>query len=88
MYVKKTEKQIKEVEVTTESYSLCDKCNEKIQTGIYDAFEFELEYKTGASYPESGSGDLEFTGKPYKKTRRFTFFQQVGNNYPITVYNS
>ena len=42
MYVKKTEKQIKEVEVTTESYSLCDKCNEKIQTGSNDAFEFEL----------------------------------------------
>tara|TARA_R110000765_G_scaffold327923_1_gene418957 strand:+ start:458 stop:727 length:270 start_codon:yes stop_codon:yes gene_type:complete len=57
MYVKKTEKQIKEVEVITESYSLCDRCNEKIQTGSYDAFEFELEYKTGDSYPEGGSGE-------------------------------
>ena len=57
MYVKKTEKQIKEVEVTTESYSLCDKCNEKILTGSYDAFEFELKYKTGSSYPEGGNGD-------------------------------
>ena len=57
MYVKKTEKQIKEVDVVTESYSLCDKCNEKIRTGSYDAFEFELEYKTGSSYPEGGSGE-------------------------------
>jgi hypothetical protein len=57
MYVKKTEKQIKEVEVTTESYTLCDKCNQKIQTKGYDAFEFELEYKTGDSYPEGGSGE-------------------------------
>ena len=57
MYVKKTEKQTKEVEVTTESYSLCDKCNEKIQTRSYDAFTFELEYKTGNNYPERTSGN-------------------------------
>lgn len=57
MYVKKTEKQIKEVEVITESYSLCDKCNKKINIGVHDAFNFELEYKTGDNYPEGGSGD-------------------------------
>ena len=56
MYVQKTENQIKEVEVITESYRLCDKCNKKIQVGGYDAFEFELEYITGTSYPEGGSG--------------------------------
>jgi len=57
MYVKKTENHIKEIEVTTESYNLCDKCNEKIQNGSYDAFLFELEYNTGDSYPTSGSGE-------------------------------
>lgn len=57
MHVNKTEKQIKEVEVTIESYSLCDKCNEKIQIGAYDSFEFELEYKKGDSYPSAGSGE-------------------------------
>jgi hypothetical protein len=57
MYVKKTKKEIKEVEVVTESYNLCDKCNEEIQTPGFDAFEFELEYRTGETYPECGSGD-------------------------------
>ena len=57
MYVKKTQKQIKEVEVTTESYHLCDKCNEKIQPGLFNAFEFKLEYITGENYPEGGRGE-------------------------------
>ena len=41
----KKEKQMKEVDVTIESYSLCDKCNEKIKTGSYDAFECEFYKK-------------------------------------------
>ena len=57
MRIKITEKQIKEVEVTTESYSLCDKCNERILTSGYDAFKFELEYKTGDIHPGGGIGD-------------------------------
>lgn len=57
MYVEKTEKQIKEVEVILESYYLCDKCNEKIETKGYDAFEFELSYKTGYNYIEGGNGE-------------------------------
>lgn len=59
MNVKKTEKQIKEVEVIVENYNLCDKCNVRIGSGIYDAFNFELEHKTGSRYPEGGSGDVE-----------------------------
>lgn len=59
MYVKKTEKQVKEVEVTIESYNLCDKCNEKIETRGYDAFEFELKHRTGSSYPDAGFGEIE-----------------------------
>lgn len=60
MYVKKTEKQIKEVEVTTESYNLCDKCNCKIEKeGSFDAFECEFTHKTGSSYPEGGSGEKQ-----------------------------
>lgn len=45
-------------EVTIKSYTLCDKCNEKIETeSNYDAFECEFIYKTGDSYPEGGSGE-------------------------------
>ena len=35
----------------------CDKCNEKITSKMYDAVEFELEYKTGSCYPEGGNGN-------------------------------
>lgn len=60
MQVIKKEKQIKEVEVTIESYSLCDKCNEKIITeDNYDSFECEFIHKTGSSYPEGGSGEKQ-----------------------------
>lgn len=52
MEVIKTEKQIKEIEVIIESYNLCDKCNERITKGYYDAFSFELEYVTGDTYPD------------------------------------
>lgn len=55
MHVKKTGRRVREVVV--ESYNLCDKCNEIISIGNYDAFEFKLEYTTGDSYPEGGSGD-------------------------------
>ena len=51
-------KGMKMLEVTIESYTLCDKCNEKIETeSNYDAFKCEFVYKTGDSYPECGNGD-------------------------------
>lgn len=57
MQVIKKEKQMKEIDVTIEDYSLCDKCNEKIKKEhYYDAFKCELVHKTGSSYPEGGSG--------------------------------
>ena len=59
MVVFKKEKQVKEVEVTVESYTLCDKCNERIKTGSYDSFECEFTHKTGSSYPGGGSGELQ-----------------------------
>ena len=59
MEVTKKQIQVKEVEVIIESYHLCDKCNQKIITGDYDAFECYLSHKTGDSYPEGGSGELQ-----------------------------
>lgn len=59
MQVIKKEKQIKEVDVTIESYVLCDKCNEKIIKDSYDAFRCEFIHKTGSSYPDGGSGEQE-----------------------------
>lgn len=44
-------------EVVTKCYKLCDKCGIIIKNKQYDAFNFELEYKTGTAYPEGGSGD-------------------------------
>lgn len=58
MKIVKKEKQIKEVEVTIESYTLCDKCNEKIEMKDgYDSFKCEFIHTTGNSYPEVGSGE-------------------------------
>lgn len=59
MQVLKKELRTQEVEVVVESYSLCDKCNEKIKTDNYDAFECEFSHKTGSSYPDGGSGNLQ-----------------------------
>lgn len=59
MQVIKKEKQLKEVDVTIESYTLCDKCNQKVSTGSYDAFDFTFEHKTGYSYPDGGSGETD-----------------------------
>ena len=59
MRVVRTEKQMKEVEVTLEYYSLCDKCNCKIENDTYDAFECEIIHKTGNCYPESGDGEAQ-----------------------------
>ena len=59
MYIHKTEKQLKEVDVTLESYFKCDKCNDKIERASYDAFEFFLRRSTGNSYPEGGFGENE-----------------------------
>lgn len=57
MEVIKKEKQFKEVIV--EAYDLCDKCNQKITKGNFDAFDFELVLKTGSAYPEGGSGETD-----------------------------
>jgi len=57
MHVHKTEKQMKEVDVTIDSYDLCDKCNQKIETRGSSAFDFKLTFQTGSSYPEGGSGN-------------------------------
>ena len=59
MEVVKKEKQVKEVEIIVERYTLCDKCNRRIETSTYDAFECEFTHKTGKSYPEGGSGDIQ-----------------------------
>ena len=53
MRIRTTEKQLKEVEVTKESYIECDKCMSKIRTGAYDAFNCEVIVTTGEAYPES-----------------------------------
>ncbi len=50
-------KEVKTLEVVTERYYLCDKCGNRIEKDTYDAFEFELEYTTGTSYPEGADGD-------------------------------
>lgn len=47
------------VEVTTKSYSLCDKCNNKIETELYEKFECTFILNTGQVYPEGGSGDKQ-----------------------------
>ena len=60
MIVIKKEKVVKEVEVITESYTLCDKCNNKIKLqDSYDSFECEFIHKTGSAYPEGGSGEKQ-----------------------------
>jgi len=59
MKVFETEKQIKEVYVTLESYTLCDKCNEKIKKDTYEQFKCELIHETGTNYPEGGSGEKQ-----------------------------
>lgn len=53
MKIRITEKQLKEVEVTKESYIECDKCKSKIRTGCYDAFNCEVIVTTGYSFPNS-----------------------------------
>jgi hypothetical protein len=59
MEVLKKEKQLKEIDVVIESYTLCDKCNEKVRTGSYDVFDFTFEHKTGTAYPEGGNGETD-----------------------------
>ncbi len=59
MKVIKKEKQLKEVDVTIEEYTACDKCNEKIETKRFDVFKCQFIHKTGEIYPEGGSGELE-----------------------------
>lgn len=54
-YVRKEEKLIL---TTVESYTICDKCGEKIKSDdMYDVFECSFIYKTGTAYPEGGDGD-------------------------------
>lgn len=58
MKVEKTEKRIVEQEIVIESYTVCDRCNEKIVKNGFDQFHCRIEYKTGFQYPEGGNGDI------------------------------
>jgi len=55
MEVRITEKQVREIEVTKESYTLCDKCDSRIIKRIYDAFDCEICITTGECYPEGNN---------------------------------
>jgi len=59
MEVKKTKKELKEVEVIVENYYTCDKCGVKIEDKYGDAFEFDFELKEGCSYPDGGGGEKQ-----------------------------
>jgi hypothetical protein len=59
MEVIKKHKEMKEVYVTDEHYTICDKCGQKIHTNYYDAFNFKFSRRTGTEYPEGGSGEEE-----------------------------
>ena len=58
MNVVRTIKELKEVDVVVEDFLQCDKCGNEIKTGLYDAFSFDFEVRTGESYPEGGNGQL------------------------------
>jgi hypothetical protein len=57
MRVRKTEKQLKEVDVVVEDYETCDKCGCVIKLDHDDAFDFDFRLKTGYQYYDSGSGE-------------------------------
>ena len=59
MKVKKTEKQIKEVDVVVDNYTLCDKCHQRIKQVHGDAFDFTFELKTGFATPSGGNGEAQ-----------------------------
>lgn len=81
MIVTKTEKKL--IDVTVENYSLCDKCNEEIIVHGYDAFECELKYKIGTSYPDGGnSEDKEMELCQKCAINLFQLLKE--NNYRIT----
>lgn len=51
MIKEKIEKVVKEIVV--ETTTICDKCNnEVVIKGMYNAFEFNFEFKSGVAYPE------------------------------------
>lgn len=55
MKIKK--KEFKMTEVVTESFTVCDKCQERITLSDYnDLFKFNLEFVMGFGYPEGDSG--------------------------------
>ena len=57
MRVRKTEKQLKEVDVVIENYTTCDKCNAVVKNNYSDAFDFDFRLKTGYQYYNSGGGE-------------------------------
>jgi hypothetical protein len=59
MKVLKTEKQMKEVDVTVECHTLCDKCNNKVELDRFEAFEFKFLNRTGRIFPEGGGGEKQ-----------------------------
>ena len=57
MRVVKKELVTKKVEVIKEEYSLCDKCDKKIDDKIgYNFSEFTLELREGTCFPSYNSG--------------------------------
>ncbi len=52
-------KEVQPREVVVESYYLCDKCGKRIQREYTDAFEFDLEHKTGTIGLGGGCGEVE-----------------------------
>ena len=59
MEVIKKELQVKEVEVIIESYNLCDKCNQEIETENYEDFQCDVIHRSGNRYPDSSYGTTE-----------------------------
>lgn len=60
MKIETTETQTKAIEVVIDEYTLCDKCNQKIEVDEYDIFECTLSLRTGENIPDCPpSGELE-----------------------------
>ena len=58
MRIVRKEKQIKEVDVILKDYTVCDRCGNKIETTLYECFDFDFEIRIGEKYPEGGHGNL------------------------------
>ena len=59
MQIIKTHKEMQEVEVIDEKYNVCDKCDEKIEVDMYDAFSCDFTVTTGHRISNDGSGEYQ-----------------------------